>query len=161
MATGYRTESETSTASVVTTAATIAVTTVVNLRKEKYDVYIGRAGKGQRTNSGRGKWGNPFSKGTREENIEAYTKWIFTQRDLLADLDELRGKRLGCFCKPQACHGDVLAALADLPVSVFPIFDVTWELYARCEEKLRHLHGKEYTMTDVLREAIRVLTSKE
>lgn len=22
---------------------------------------------------------------------------------------ELAGKRLGCFCKPQACHGDILA----------------------------------------------------
>jgi hypothetical protein len=26
---------------------------------------------------------------------------------------ELKGKVLGCWCKPDACHGDVLAELAD------------------------------------------------
>jgi hypothetical protein len=26
---------------------------------------------------------------------------------------ELKGKTLGCFCKPLACHGDVLAYIAD------------------------------------------------
>jgi len=31
----------------------------------------------------------------------------------LARLPDLRGRRLGCFCAPQACHGDVLARLAD------------------------------------------------
>ena len=35
------------------------------------------------------------------------------QPALLAALPELRGKRLGCWCAPQACHGDVLAQLAD------------------------------------------------
>ena len=29
------------------------------------------------------------------------------------ELAELKGKRLGCFCHPQPCHGDVLAELAD------------------------------------------------
>jgi len=26
---------------------------------------------------------------------------------------ELRGKILGCHCKPKACHGDILAEIAD------------------------------------------------
>ena len=26
---------------------------------------------------------------------------------------ELKGKTLGCWCKPYPCHGDVLAELAD------------------------------------------------
>ncbi|MEP0357399.1 DUF4326 domain-containing protein [Paraglaciecola sp.] len=26
-----------------------------------------------------------------------------------AEVYKLAGKRLGCFCKPSACHGDVLA----------------------------------------------------
>jgi len=30
---------------------------------------------------------------------------------LLAALPELVGKRLGCYCKPLACHGDVLVRL--------------------------------------------------
>ena len=32
---------------------------------------------------------------------------------LLADLPELEGKTLFCWCKPDACHGDVLGELAD------------------------------------------------
>ena len=81
-------------------------TTVVNKRRAAYDVYIGRPSI----------WGNPFRIGansTREEVIAKYRTWIMNQPDLLARLPELRGKRLGCFCKPAACHGDVLAELAD------------------------------------------------
>jgi hypothetical protein len=29
-------------------------------------------------------------------------------------LHELKDKTLGCWCKPEKCHGDVLAALADI-----------------------------------------------
>ena len=88
-------------------------TTVVNSRKAPYDVYIGRPSK----------WGNPFSHlpntlaefrvSSREEAVGKYEEWLRTQPDLMASLPELRGKRLGCWCKPKACHGDVLARLAD------------------------------------------------
>ena len=82
--------------------------TVVNKYKEEYDIYIGR---------GRGsKWGNPYAigeHGTRDEVIEAYRRFLWKQirsGDVtIEDLLELDGKRLGCFCKPQACHGDVIA----------------------------------------------------
>jgi hypothetical protein len=92
-------------------------TKVVNIhKKEPYDVYIGRGKES--------KWGNPFTHlggktlaefkvATREEAIEKYREWIKTQPELLASLGELKGKRLGCFCKPDSCHGDVLAELAD------------------------------------------------
>jgi hypothetical protein len=82
------------------------VTTVVHCKKEPYDVYIGRPSK----------WGNPFvvgEDGERGECVELFREWIVKQPDLLADLHELRGKVLGCWCKPSACHGDVLAKLAD------------------------------------------------
>lgn len=88
-------------------------TTVVNRRKEAFDVYIGRPGK----------WGNPFSHlpntraqfrvTTRADAISKYREWILTQPALIASLGELKGKVLGCWCKPLACHGDVLAELAD------------------------------------------------
>ena len=81
-------------------------TTVVNLRKAPYDVYIGRGSK----------WGNPFiigKDGTRDEVIQKYKAWILTTPALTNCMDELKGKTLGCFCKPKACHGDVLVALAD------------------------------------------------
>lgn len=82
-------------------------TTVVNKRMQKYDVYIGRGSK----------WGNPFiigKDGDREEVIEKYAEWIKTQPHLLNSLHELRGKRLGCFCRPwHHCHGDVLVELIE------------------------------------------------
>jgi len=81
-------------------------TTVVHCKREPYDVYIGRPSK----------WGNPFAigkDGNREEVIEKYRQYIMNRPDLLAALPELKGKRIGCWCKPLACHGDVLAELAD------------------------------------------------
>ena len=82
-------------------------TRVVHCKREKYDVYIGRPEK----------WGNPFSigkDGDRDEVIRKYREWIMKQDHLLNDLHELKGRVLGCWCHPKACHGDVLAELADL-----------------------------------------------
>lgn len=85
-------------------------TTVVHCKKDKYDVYIGRPSK----------WGNPFTigtDGTREQVIELYREWIINGdgKHLLDDLDELKGKRLACWCSPKACHGDILAELCNEP----------------------------------------------
>lgn len=60
--------------------------------------------------------GQPFRdrpRRQRDEVIRKYREWIQTQPDLLADVQTLRGKTLACWCRPQACHGDVLAELAD------------------------------------------------
>ena len=82
------------------------VTTVVNIRISHFDVYIGRPGK----------WGNPFiigKDGTRDEVLAKYREWVLSRSDLLASLEELRGKRLGCFCWPEPCHGDILIELLE------------------------------------------------
>jgi len=96
------------------------LTKVVNKYKEPYDVYIGRGSK----------WGNPFTHikdrktkaefivESREESIEKYRQWILSQPNLLNDIHELKGKTLGCFCKPKSCHGDVLAELANKGVII-------------------------------------------
>ena len=79
----------------------------VNSKTEQYDVFIGRPSK----------WGNPFRigpDGTRSEVIKKYRNWIVFQEDLIKDMGELSGKRLGCFCKPKACHGDILAELVNV-----------------------------------------------
>jgi hypothetical protein len=79
---------------------------VVHCKKAPYDVYIGRPYF----------WGNPYRvgvDGTREEVISKYREWLLSRPDLLARLPELKGKILGCWCKPQVCHGDVLAELAE------------------------------------------------
>lgn len=81
-------------------------TTAVNKYRDNFDVYIGRGSK----------WGNPFiigKDGNRDEVIAKYREWIKTRPELLAALPELVGKRLGCFCKPKPCHGDILAELAN------------------------------------------------
>lgn len=86
------------------------MTTVVNLRTAKYDVYIGRAGKGQD-----GYFGNQFPIGpmTRGEVINEFRKTFYLRLqcdpEFKRRVHELKGKVLGCFCKPQACHGDVIA----------------------------------------------------
>ena len=82
------------------------VTKVVNLKHEEFDVYIGRGSK----------WGNRFvigRDGSREEVIAKYRAWILKNDYLLSCLSELKGKVLGCYCKPLACHGDVLVELAE------------------------------------------------
>jgi len=78
---------------------------VVNLKKEKYEVYVGRGSM----------WGNSFKigvDGNREDVIEKYKKelWMKMQDPEFCKimLRELDGKVLGCYCKPLPCHGDVL-----------------------------------------------------
>jgi len=79
-------------------------TRVVNSNTEAYDVYIGRPSK----------WSNPFiigKDGNRKEVIQKYREWINSQSELLENLTELEGKRLGCHCVPLACHGNILVEL--------------------------------------------------
>ncbi len=80
--------------------------------KQEDHVYIGRA---VRYVSGarQSKWANPFSKSKygRDGCIDHYADYIQTRPDLLDQLEELRGKVLGCWCKPDRCHGDVLMEL--------------------------------------------------
>lgn len=80
---------------------------VVHCKKAKFDVYIGRPSK----------WGNPFQigvHGNRQEVITMYKAWLWKQLKSNAitneEILELDGKVLGCWCAPQACHGDVLIA---------------------------------------------------
>lgn len=58
-------------------------------------------------------WHNPFSikKYSREESLQLYENYIKNNPELLSKLSELRGKELGCWCKPLACHGDILIKL--------------------------------------------------
>lgn len=80
-------------------------TTVVH-KDDPHDIYIGRPSI----------WGNPFeigSDGTRREVIEKYRQWVVNQPYLMERIHLLRGKRLGCWCCPRPCHGNVLADLAD------------------------------------------------
>ena len=94
----------------------IKITRVINIdtdmqyksiRKNDVYEYIGRGSP----------WGNPYSMTTHDEedrkNVIHSFKYDF-DRDILlkakkGDVYKLAGKRLGCFCKPFDCHGDILA----------------------------------------------------
>ncbi|WP_274644942.1 DUF4326 domain-containing protein [Pseudomonas serbica] len=100
------------------------LTRVVKIGKAPYDEYIGRPKQPNMMH-----WGNPFGlsgdkcavrvssrteamnrfwywlEGTADQNVEPERRqWI------LDNLESLRGKRLGCFCMPQPCHGLIYRA---------------------------------------------------
>jgi hypothetical protein len=79
-------------------------TKVINIKdNQPYDVYIGRGSR----------FGSPYAigvDGDREEVIRKY-RYDFERGYLKASKEEvlaLKGKVLGCHCKPLACHGDIL-----------------------------------------------------
>lgn len=89
-------------------------TQVVHVKREPYDVYIGRAMPGFSAS----RFANPFKvgrDGSREVCIARYREHLLATPELMAQLEQLRGKRLGCWCKPKACHGDVLVELLHGP----------------------------------------------
>jgi len=79
---------------------------------DKY-VYIGRSV--CFTPFRQSKWYNPFSvkKYGRQKSIELYRKYLPDKPELLNCLHEINGKTLCCWCKPEACHGDVLVELVE------------------------------------------------
>ena len=108
-------------------------TIVINIKRKHPDlnewrrngryVYIGRPSV----------YGNPFSHygylsnviivPTQAAAVEAYRQWVrgekwqhvepTRRKTLLKLLVNLRGKVLGCYCKPGPCHGDVLLELLE------------------------------------------------
>lgn len=104
----------------------MALARAVNRYASGFDVYIGRKS-GHEFH-----FGNPFTHktgtqasvvvGSREEAVSDYAAWLNgdlyqeiepeRRKWILAQIPSLVNKRLGCYCAPQACHGDVLAELA-------------------------------------------------
>jgi hypothetical protein len=77
-----------------------------NVPNGNASVYIGRPSK----------WGNPFPMGEekdREQVIAKFEQYLMNSPELLAQIGELKGKDLVCFCAPKACHGDILLRLAN------------------------------------------------
>lgn len=86
------------------------LTRVVHKNKEPYDIYGGRPSV----------WGNPYSHkdgtlaefrvSTRHEAIEKYRHYFHDRPELMEKAKlELKGKTISCWCKPQACHLDIIA----------------------------------------------------
>jgi hypothetical protein len=103
-------------------------TTVVNIHKKDLNeagyhdfkawakvpnhMYIGRNMNFYVPGTYQSKWANPYplSKYTRSQSMKLYEKYI-RESDLYNHLGELKGKVLGCWCKPLLCHGDILIKL--------------------------------------------------
>ncbi len=102
---------------------------VVNIKGEaKYDIFVGRGSV----------YGNPFSHqtskfntikvATRAEAVALYKEWLTSpglkligwNKPTSGQIAALRGKVLGCYCKPAEgflgrllCHAQILASLAN------------------------------------------------
>ena len=98
-------------------------TTIVNKKFNDYDVYIGRGSIfGNHWSHQEGTLAE-FVVGSREEAVLCYEKWLTGEefvdykqdlrQQILDSLPLLVGKRLGCYCRPFPCHGDVLKKLAE------------------------------------------------
>jgi hypothetical protein len=78
------------------------------------DVYIGRECRKGGWDLPTSKWANPYSLyryQSRELVLDKYEEHVRSHADLLAALPELAGQRLGCWCRPLPCHGDVIVKL--------------------------------------------------
>jgi len=108
-------------------------TTVVNIANDSCNVYIGRGIKHLANlltdviRPGEEGWlGNPHPIGqceicnenhTRDECIEKFKddfyKKITNDHLFRKSVLALNGKLLGCYCKPEACHGDIIKQWID------------------------------------------------
>lgn len=95
---------------------------VVHCQRDPYDVYIGRDNPvwGLRDIGFSNRYSHKRSSradirvATRQEAIERYEAWVLNQPELLRRIKRaLKGKILGCWCAPLACHGEVLARIAN------------------------------------------------
>ena len=84
--------------------------------EEEQNVYIARGGivfvDGKRYPPQSSKWCNPFTRkvyGDRcVELYAAHLDNLLRDPDNVAEFKLLRGKQLGCWCKPGPCHGDIM-----------------------------------------------------
>jgi uncharacterized protein DUF4326 len=84
--------------------------------EEPHVAYIGRRWTMGGYNLPASPWRNPYTvkRYGRERAVALYREYILNSEELLSRLDELEGRTLGCWCKPdERCHGDVLLELLE------------------------------------------------
>ena len=99
-------------------------TTLESWLNDQNNVYCGRSGRIFITENGEkryfsykgSKWANPYTLKQHpiDECLDLYRKYITEkiEKDPNYNLDELRSKKLGCWCNPKdKCHVDVLLEL--------------------------------------------------
>jgi len=99
-------------------------TTVVHCKRDEYDAYIGRGPDGAdmlETPIGERGWlGNPYEMGEHGDRddvirlfVGAFRRRLERDAEFQQAVDELNGDRLGGWCAPKACHGDVIQAFLE------------------------------------------------
>lgn len=89
---------------------------------DENNIYIGRAGivfiNGERFPKKSSIFCNPFKigkDGDRNQVLEKYQEYILSKLEndsnFRGELSRLKDKNLGCWCKPEKCHGDILIKL--------------------------------------------------
>jgi len=124
-------------------------TKVVHCKKSDFDVYIGRPSI----------YGNPYSH--KEHSIaqqkvpDVETAILYYRQHLLREsllnpmffraIMALEGKVLGCWCKPKACHGDVIVQF----INEINLTCQSWQLSSRPlpYEVEKYLHDELVEMT--------------
>lgn len=100
----------------------------------------------------RTQYGNPHrmaSEADRETVIARYRSDLASRPDLTANIRQLRGHVLGCWCYPKACHGDVIAAMANAAPAPDPAADLADDLTAALQLlDLADAYGIQTRMTD-------------
>lgn len=95
-------------------------TQVVRLRRRRgkiiqdCEIYIGRKIQMGGWHLRGSIWQNPFhlnGERGRKAVLEKYRRYVESNESLMNELHTLKGKRLGCWCAPKRCHGDVLVEL--------------------------------------------------
>ena len=92
-----------------------------NGERPDFDVYIGRLVRNTEFNFG-SKWHNPFRLNSHniKDSLKSYEKYIRKQMKInpvYFNLNEIKGKKLGCWCittdklEPLVCHGQILMKL--------------------------------------------------
>lgn len=92
-------------------------------RSDPENVYIGRGRvvfiDGERYPKYDSIFANPFRS---KDAIEQYRKYLadsILRGDITPeDFDELKGKNLGCWCKPEKCHGDVVIEFLEMLMNI-------------------------------------------
>lgn len=90
--------------------------TLSDWMKNPENEYIGRCGvvfiDNERFPKKPSQWANPFTvkKEGRDKCLELYEAWVREKikREGTEELKKLKNKCLGCWCKPEKCHGDIL-----------------------------------------------------
>lgn len=92
--------------------------TVVHLKRKNgqviqdCDIYIGRACNMGGWHLPQSKWHNPYTvKEYGDQALVLYEQYIRAS-PVINDIEELRGKHLGCWCVPDRhCHGEILVKI--------------------------------------------------